>query len=279
MRRAATPAGSASGPARVALGVGCDDGDVSPRSLPPAVPVTVLRVYEPADVFAAQEWARWSAELGRPDAAERAEQAERREAWRRLVRGARGRSPAAQPGPDGAHPVVAEDGEDPLAGHVRILRVEGAALLCPASLGDGDDGPRRALVRAWDLPVPWLIVVGLSAVAAADGVSSPGRYLAPMARARAQAARALRTTRTGPGGADVGVELEVLARWLEGFHPRSWLELDARPVAALVGGDDGLEDVRLGMECLASGDVIGATVVYQRLRQRSRALTDISRLS
>ncbi|HET9655609.1 MAG TPA: hypothetical protein VFP72_09665, partial [Kineosporiaceae bacterium] len=165
---------------------------------------------------------------------------------------------------------------DPLAGYARVLRLEGCLLLCPASLGD-EEGQRRTLVRAWDLPLPWLAVVALSG-RRAEGPGG-GLYLSPMGRARAQAARALRTLRVSMSGTELAVEVELLARWLEGFHPRSWVELDVRPVAALVGGDDGLEDVRLGLECLAEGDSTGAAKAYQRLRQRSRLLTDISRLS
>jgi hypothetical protein len=112
-----------------------------------------------------------------------------------------------------------------------------------------------------------------------EEVSVPGRYLAPMVGARTQAASASRITRTAPAIEAVAMELEVLARWLESFHPRSWLELDVRPVAALVGGEDGIDDIRLGMECLTSGDTGGAAMAYQRLRRRSQALTDISRLS
>jgi hypothetical protein len=294
---------------------------MSSVSLPPAVPVTSLRVFEPVYAFSAAQQARWQAELARDDAWVRAAEAERRESWRRLLRGVRSRSPVVQPGTGASRrPDVTE--EDELAGYVRVLRVGRSLLLCPASLGDGG-GPRRTLVRAWDLPVPWLVVVGLSAVEALgqesesrraadlareldaelepepevkgglerarrpepelepvrETVPASGWYLAPMAGARAAAARALRIARRAPDAEAVAMELEVLTRWLEGFHPRSWVELDARPVAALVGGEDGIEDIRLGMECLTSGDTDRAAVAYQRLRRRSRALTDISRLS
>lgn len=252
---------------------------MSPRPLPPAVPASTLRVYEPAQAFPAEQQARWSGELTRPDAGERATVAERTESWRQLVRGARGRYPVARPGPDGLRGGVAEDEEeDPLADHARVLRVDGSLLLCPATLGGGDS-PRRVLVRAWDLPLPWMLVVAMTAAPLPGDVAEAGRYLAPMARARAQSARVLRTLRAALPGTDPTVEVEVLARWLEGFHPRSWLELDARAVVSLLSGDDGMDDVRLGMECLASGDGVGAAAAYQRLRQRSRALTDISRLS
>lgn len=269
-------------------------------------------MYEPAHVFPAEQRARWGVGQG-PDPAwadvveraERAAQAERKESWRRLVRGRRGRYPAARAAADLPRGGVAEDEEDdPLADHARALWVDGVLLLCPASLGGGA-GPRRALVRGWDLPLPWLLVVGLGGVPAepdgpvdgatdgagneraeevadgrcAGGPSVKGWYLAPMWRTRTQAARVLRILRITRAGTEVVAEVEVLARWLEGFHPRSWLELDTRPVVSLLAGDDGLDDARLGMECLASGDTMGADAAYQRLRQRSRVLTDISRLS
>jgi hypothetical protein len=97
-----------------------------------------------------------------------------------------------------------------------------------------------------------------------------------MSRARARAARALRTLRTHLGEVDVTADAEGLARWLEGFHPRSWIEVDARPVAALVDGEDGAEDVRLGLESLTAGEATGVAAAYARLRRRSRRLEELS---
>jgi hypothetical protein len=97
-----------------------------------------------------------------------------------------------------------------------------------------------------------------------------------MSRARARAARALRALRAGLGDVDVTAEVEELGRWLEGFHPRSWVELDARPVAALVGGEDGAEDVRLGLESLTVGDAAGVAAAYQRVSKRSHRLEQLS---
>jgi hypothetical protein len=272
---------------------------VNPRTLPPPVPVTALRVYEPLQAFPPEQRGRWDGELSRRDATERAADAERREAWRRILRqpwhpadvpaGTQGQPPGPgqlrEPGSERVPGAGLVDGaatqSDPLARYARVLRLDGALLLCPASIGDGDadpDGPRRILVRAWDLPLPWLMVVGMSG-RPADGGPSTGRYLSAMAGARAQAARARRTMQATMAGTELAAEVEVVARWLEGFHPRSWVELDVRPVAALIGGDDGLDDVRFGLDCLARGDSRGAELAYQRLRQRSRVLTDISRLS
>ena len=139
---------------------------------------------------------------------------------------------------------------------------------------DGVIPPRRhGLVRAWELPLAWLAVVRPEDVTRSGG---PGRYVLPMSRARARTARVLRTLRSGLGDVDVTADTEGLARWLEGFHPRSWVEVDARPVAALVGGEDGAEDIRLGLECLTAGDTAGLAAAYQRLRRRSRRLEEMS---
>jgi hypothetical protein len=75
------------------------------------------------------------------------------------------------------------------------------------------------------------------------------------------------------------MEIEVLGRWLEEFHPRGWLEIDGTKVARLVGGEDGVDDVSWGLECLESGDSTGAAAAYQRIRRRSRMLVSLSRAS
>ncbi|HEY6797352.1 MAG TPA: hypothetical protein VI248_21970 [Kineosporiaceae bacterium] len=272
------------------------------RDLPPSVPVTTLRVFEPLDAFPPPQRRALAALAGDPAAALRAEEVERRAAWRRVL----GR-------PDADLPVTA-----------RVLRVEGSVLLCPVAgeppsasgsgvvpavppagprPGPGDPTaasspggaavaapggvrpgtthagvpfvpPRRhTLVRAWELPMAWLAIVRVEDLTASGG---RGRYVLPMARARARAARVLRTLRTHLGELDVTADAEGLARWLEGFHPRSWVEVDARPVAVLVDGEDGADDVRLGLESLTAGEAEAVAAAYQRLRRRSRRLEDLS---
>ncbi len=281
-RTPAGPVGGAAGAASAAgtarRGLRCDDGAVTPRLLPPAVPVTSLRVYEPAATFSADAHRRWARCLVSAEANVRAEEAERGRSWRQLVRGpARSVLPAGE--------VAAEDDASPapagprspaqdLSEFVRVLRVEGGVLLCPVEPWGA--GPRRSLVRAWELPIPWLV---LATDRERGQAQTPGLYRVPMARARARAARALRALRQGLDGAEVTAEVEVVARWLESFHPRSWVELDTRSVAALVGTEDGVDDVRLGLECLSEHDVTGLAAAYQRLRRRSARLEQISRCS
>jgi len=252
------------------------------------VPVTALRVFEPLEAFAAEQQRLLASFAADPAAGRGAEAAERRATWLWLL------------GHAGHRPEVP----------ARVLRVDGAVLLSPLTI-DAPDGqetssvsgvattsvgtagrpdagadapsepgsvpPRcHGLVRAWELPVAWLAVVRPEDLTASGG---PGRYVLPMSRARSRAARTLRTLRTGLGDVDVTLDVEGLARWLEHFHPRAWVELDGRPVAALVGDEDGADDVRLGLECLTVGDASGVAAAYQRLRRRSRTLQDLSHSS
>lgn len=268
--------------------------------------MTALRVFEPLGAFLPAQRRALRAFAADPEAGERAEEAERRAAWRRVL----GRPDAAVTGAVAA----------------RVLRVEGAVLLCPVAgeppeAGQPGTGPasppssssptagppeasgitrraaspgtarpgtaedttapaipprRHTLVRAWELPVAWMAIVQEEDLTASGG---PGRYVLPMARARARAARTLRTLRTHLGELDVTADAEGLARWLEAFHSRAWVEIDARPVAALVGGEDGADDVRLGLESLTAGEAAAVAAAYQRLSRRSRRLEELSLLS
>jgi hypothetical protein len=263
---------------------------VTSRTLPPAVPGTVLRVYEPLEAFDPADRLRWAEWLERPDASARAQEAERREAWRRIVRGeavwvpprpgdapAGEGSGAGQGRSGGGTGVRAGGGTGAGAGgngHVRVLRAGRARLVCPVATAGDESTPRRSLVRSWALPLPWLVLAD-----EADRVAGEvaGRYLVAMGPARSRAARALKTLRRAVGPGDLTEEVEAVARWLEAFHPRSVLELDAHTVAELLGGEDGVADVRLGLECLAAGDVTGAAAAHTRLMRRSARLEGISR--
>ncbi|MDP5226446.1 MULTISPECIES: hypothetical protein [Arthrobacter] len=76
--------------------------------------------------------------------------------------------------------------------------------------------------------------------------------------------------------------LEEMARvlsWLERFNPRSVMELDYGSVADKVYPDESPNDVRLGIECLAEGDMTGAAAAYQRLVTRWVPLRHLGRAS
>ncbi|HEX2808095.1 MAG TPA: hypothetical protein VHN80_18175 [Kineosporiaceae bacterium] len=258
------------------------------RDLPPRVPVTALRVFEPLEAFAGQQQRLLASFVADPAAGRGADAAERRATWLWLLGHGRHR-------PEVPARVLRVDGKvllSPLAVDApdgqAITAVPGLATTSIGTAGRPDGGsdarsgtgavpPRcHVLVRAWELPVAWLAVVRQEDLTASGGA---GRYVLPMSRARSRAARTLRTLRSGLGDVDVTLDVEGLARWLEHFHPRAWVELDARPVAALVGGQDGADDVQLGLECLTVGDASGVAAAYQRLRRRSRTLHDLSHSS
>jgi len=223
--------------------------DVTRRPLPVVVPATWLRVYEPLSGFGRAEQARWAAceVVGGIDRVDRIDQAERGLAWRRLV---------ADGGPDGG-PVV--------AAVARVLRRDGALVACPVPPGD------RALVRAWRLPVAWLALVR-----DADRVAGqPGRYLVPIRVCRERSAQTLRTLLGALGEGGIADRVAETAQWLEGFDSRSWVELDARSVVALLDGD-GVQDVRMGLEALEDGDATVVAAAYRRIRRRDQRLSDLS---
>jgi hypothetical protein len=251
--------------------------------------VTSLRVFEPLEAFAAEQHRLLASFAAHPSAGRGADKAEQRATWLWLFghAGHRPEVPARVLRVDGAvllSPLTidAPDGQSgtPVTGPDTTTSIGTAARPDAGSDGSPEPGsvpPRcHGLVRAWELPVAWLAVVRPEDVTASGGA---GRYVLPMSQARSRAARTLRTLRGGLGDVDVTLDVEGLARWLEHFHPRAWVELDARPVAALVGDQDGAEDVRLGLECLTVGDASGVAAAYQRLRRRSRTLQDLSHSS
>lgn len=267
-------------------GRACDDGRVTARLLPPVVPATTLRVYEPLEAFPVADRPALEALALREGADRRADELERTGSWRAVLAG-RG---AVVPQVDGADRAERAGPVPPPAGRpgwaaTRVLRAGGVLLVCPVAAdgADGRDGdtpgaarPPRRLVRAWSLPEAWLTLVRPEDAERGGG---GGRYVVAMSTARSRAARALRTLRLGVGETEVTAEVEIMARWLEAFHPRSWVEVDTRAVVSLTGGEDGAEDVRLGLECLASGDATGAAAAYHRLTTRQRLLDDLSRSS
>jgi hypothetical protein len=78
---------------------------------------------------------------------------------------------------------------------------------------------------------------------------------------------------------DMLEDLTQLTEWLELFHPSSVVELDYGAVADKVYPDDSPLDVRLGIECLAEGDMTGAAAAYRRLASRWIPIRQLARAS
>lgn len=78
---------------------------------------------------------------------------------------------------------------------------------------------------------------------------------------------------------DMLEDLTQLTEWLELFHSESVVELDYGAVADKVYPDDSPLDVRLGIECLAEGDMTGAAAAYRRLASRWIPIRQLARAS
>jgi hypothetical protein len=106
------------------------------------------------------------------------------------------------------------------------------------------------------------------------------RYLAPMADARRCVARALASVRVADTTLLPLAELEDLGRWLEEFHARSVVELDAGGLGRLHGGrggrddqdqstpvlDDSVADVNHGLGDLRAGNIDAAIARLSSVR-------------
>jgi len=93
------------------------------------------------------------------------------------------------------------------------------------------------------------------------------RYLAPMADARRCVARALASVRVADTTLLPLAELEDLGRWLEEFHARSVVELDAGGLGESTSAlDDSVADVSRGLGDLRGGNIDGAIARLSSVR-------------
>ena len=145
-------------------------------------------------------------------------------------------------------------------------------------------GLGRVHTRAstWGIPFSWFCLFKESDPT--DVVESEGRILT--VRIRATIGEALE--RVGYAVAHLALaapdldmldDLTQLTEWLELFHPESVVELDYGGVADKVYPDDSPMDVRLGIECLAEGDMTGAAAAYRRLASRWIPIRQLARAS
>jgi hypothetical protein len=134
----------------------------------------------------------------------------------------------------------------------------------------------RIVTSTWHVPVFWFIVVDDAERQLTLGGAGGDRslvYRTPMSKARRRLAHALRTVRRALDEGPVTEGVEQMARWLEEFHPASWVELDYGGLVHLVD-DDHLEsdhsagDVARGLASLANSDGDGAAAAYSDLTSR-----------
>lgn len=146
------------------------------------------------------------------------------------------------------------------------------------------EGVGKVHTRAstWGIPFSWFSLFQESDHK--DVVESGGRILT--VRVRANIGDALERVRYAVANLalaapdlDMLDDLAQLTEWLELFHTDSWVELDYGAVADKVYPDDSPMDVRLGIECLAEGDMTGAAAAYRRLASRWIPIRQLARAS
>lgn len=146
------------------------------------------------------------------------------------------------------------------------------------------EGANRVHTRAstWGIPFSWFSLFLESdpqEVVEAGGRILTVRVLAPIAEALDRVRYAVANLALAAPDLDMLDDLTQLTEWLELFHAESMVELDYGAVADKVYPDDSPMDVRLGIECLAEGDMTGAAAAYRRLASRWIPIRQLARAS
>ncbi|PTT69597.1 hypothetical protein [Arthrobacter sp. HMWF013] len=146
------------------------------------------------------------------------------------------------------------------------------------------DGSIRVHTRAstWGIPFSWFSL--FMEDDRKDVVESGGRILtvrvwAPITEAIERARYAVAHLALAAPDLDMLDDLAQLTEWLEQFHVQSMVELDYGAVADKVYPDESPMDIRLGIECLAEGDMTGAAAAYRRLASRWIPIRQLARAS
>jgi hypothetical protein len=142
-----------------------------------------------------------------------------------------------------------------------------------AAWADAEVGaPLRILTATWSVPIHWFVPF---APADRDLRLETAEVVlrTRMSAARRRVGRSLRTLRRSVGDLTYVDDLEEVGRWLEEFHPRSWLELDYGGLGRLLGADGlacdtSVEEVATALEALAAGDDPRAAEAYRAVVDR-----------
>ncbi|MFI9823351.1 hypothetical protein ACIHFC_23220 [Streptomyces sp. NPDC052013] len=150
-------------------------------------------------------------------------------------------------------------------------------------LADNPDARPWIRTATWQVPINWFVLF-TDEEREYDKGSADGapvlRYRTPMVEARRRVARGLRALKNAMDEGPLIDGLVDVGRWLEEFHPRSFVELDygglvhALPPGALED-DHSAADVAEGIAALRVGDGETAGAAYGRLVERWRAVRDL----
>ncbi|MEV5433750.1 hypothetical protein [Streptomyces sp. NPDC052701] len=150
-------------------------------------------------------------------------------------------------------------------------------------LADNPDARPWIRTATWQVPINWFVLVSDDEREYGKGSAGEApvlRYRTPMVQARRRVARGLRALREAIDEGPLIDGLVDVGRWLEEFHPRSYVELDygglvhALPAGALED-DHSAADVAEGIAALRRGDEAAAGAAYTRLVERWRSVRDL----
>jgi len=276
-----------------------------------------LRIYEPLEAFPPEQRRQLAAEGGKAGSRAAVENAELQASLGRITRSGGDPFPTGRTDlvrrtrvPTGRHAAADKenDAERLLycpsqlvirAGLAANALMDGvhsplADLLIPVSQRDkhqaridrinAGDAAKRVHTRAstWGIPFSWFSLFSESD--RKDVVESEGRILTvrvwtPLTEALDRARFAVAHLALAAPDLDMLDDLTQLTEWLELFHVQSMVELDYGAVADKVYPDESPMDVRLGIECLAEGDMTGAAAAYRRLASRWIPIRQLARAS
>ncbi|MFJ5956059.1 hypothetical protein ACIQC5_08860 [Paenarthrobacter sp. NPDC092416] len=278
-----------------------------------------LRIYEPLEAFPAEQQRQLVADSGRIGSRAAVENAELQASLGRITRSGGDPFPTGRTDlvrmtrvPTGRH-TAASDKEDHDAGRLLycpsqlVIRAGLAAnalmdgvhspladLLIPVSQRDkhqvridrinaGEDAKRvHTRASTWGIPFSWFSLFQESDrkdVVESDGHILTVRVWTPLTDALDRARFAVANLALAAPDLDMLDDLTQLTEWLELFHVQSMVELDYGAVADKVYPDESPMDVRLGIECLAEGDMTGAAAAYRRLASRWIPIRQLARAS
>lgn len=269
--------------------------------------VSYLRVYEPLDSFSEEQQLVIMAQRGRDR--KDTERLERAESMRRITR------PVSDPFPHHHQDLIrvihypaasgittpfycpnqllvrttlaAESLQQNIRGPLLDILLPDAAQSAHQHRIDPDafaDSLSKLHTRSatWGVPFGWFVLLQQEdhlEVVEEDGRVRTVRITAPLQLCIDRAKYAVASLAVAAPELDLLDELTELAEWLETFSSESIVELDYGLVADSVYPDDSPADVRIGIECLAEGDMTGAAAAYRRLASRWIPIRQLARAS
>ncbi|WP_427016192.1 hypothetical protein ACQCSX_15640 [Pseudarthrobacter sp. P1] len=157
-----------------------------------------------------------------------------------------------------------------------------APALHRAESSEGLRGPLQTRISTWGIPFSWFVLVSekdRTEVVESSGQVLTVRIQVPLPLATHRASNVLAMLEEHAPDLDLYEELDQLNDWLGTYTRDAWVELDYGPVANRVYPDESPADVRMGLECLADGDITGAAAAYRRLASRWIPIRQLARAS